>query len=312
MRENKKKVFITGALGFVGTHWCNFLLDKGFTVFAIDLKKQNIFHKNFIYYRRTVFDYKLIDRLIKKSNIVFHFAGIAEPLKYLTNTSQVINLTVKPSLHIVDQCCKYNKKLFFTSTSEIYGNLNKKKFKESDSRLLGPTTFSRWCYSTAKSLVEHYIIAKGNENKLDYIIFRLFNIYGPSLKGRVVDNFVNKALKNQNLKINGNGKQTRCFLYINDCMSAFFKVFNKKISKEIFNIGQDKEISIHNVAKKILKLTSSKSKIVLNSNNLKKYKGYQDIIKRVPDVTKLRKMTNWKPKIDLDKGLKLFIEDIKK
>ena len=95
-------------------------------------------------------------------------------------------------------------------------------------------------------------------------------------------------------------------------MSAFFKVFNKKISKEIFNIGQDKEISIHNVAKKILKLTSSKSKIVLNSNNLKKYKGYQDIIKRVPDVSKLRKMTNWKPKIDLDKGLKLFIEDIKK
>jgi UDP-glucose 4-epimerase len=308
----KKKVLVTGAMGFIGANWCKKLLDNNFIVYGVDLKKSSFKHKNFFYYRNTVFNHSLINKLIKKSDFVCHFAGIAEPLKYLTRTSEVIDLTIIPSINIVNQCSKLKKKLYFTSTSEVYGNLNKKKFNEKDDRLLGSTIYSRWCYSTAKALVEHYIIAKAKEKKLDYIIFRLFNVYGPNLKGRVVDNFIEKAINNQNLKINGNGKQTRCFLYIEDCMDAFYSIFSKKISREIFNIGEDKEINILNFAKKVVKLSKSKSKIVINSKQLKKFKGYQDIVKRVPDVTKLKKMTKWKPKFGLDDGLRLSIDKFKK
>ena len=109
------------------------------------------------------------------------FAGIAEPMLYLTNTTKVINLTVKPSFKIVELCVKYQKKILFTSTLRFMENL-RVPFNENDDRLLGSTNYSRWCYSTSKSLVEHLIIANGSENKLDYVIFRLFNVFGPGLK----------------------------------------------------------------------------------------------------------------------------------
>ena len=292
-------------------NWCKKLLDNDYIVYGLDLKKSKINHKNFIYYKDTVFNYSLVNRIIKKSHIVCHFAGIAEPMKYLTKTSEVIDLTINPSINIINECSKQKKKIYFTSTSEVYGNL-KKKFSENDDRLLGATTYSRWCYSTAKALAEHYIIAKAKEKNLDYIIFRLFNVYGSNLKGRVVDNFINKALNNKNLQINGNGRQTRCFLYIDDCMDAFYRIFSNNISREIFNIGEDHEITILNFAKKIIKLTNSKSKIIVNSKQLNKFKGYQDILKRVPNVSKLKKMTNWKPRFNLDQGLMATIEKVMK
>ena len=185
MRRNNKKskiFFVTGAMGFIGTHWCKKLLKEGHFVYGLDIKKNTIKNKNFKYYKQSVFNFRLLENLIKKSDIICHFAGIAEPKLYLTNTSQVINLTVKPSFRIVELCIKYKKKILFTSTSEVYGKSTKIPFKETDDRLLGSTNYSRWCYSTSKALVEHLIIAYGADKKLDYIIFRLFNVYGPGFK----------------------------------------------------------------------------------------------------------------------------------
>ncbi len=303
---------MTGAMGFIGTHWCKKLLSEGHTVYGLDIKKNTIKNKNFKYYKNTVFNYKLLENLTKKSDIVCHFAGIAEPKLYLTNTGQVINLTVKPSFKIVELCVKYKKKIFFTSTSEVYGKSTKIPFKENDDRLLGSTSYSRWCYSTSKSLVEHLIIANGVEKKLDYIIFRLFNVYGPGLKGRVVDNFILKALNQKPLLINGSGKQTRCFLYIDDCIDAFYRIFKKNIKKEIFNIGQNKEGTIIDLAKLIIRITGTKSKLILKSNQLKKFKGFQDIERRVPDNKKLKIKTSWKPMYSLEYGLRSMIADLTK
>lgn len=312
-KHKKKKIFfVTGAMGFIGTHWCKKLLDEGHYVYGLDIKKNTIKNKNFRYYKNTVFNYKLLINLIKKSDVVCHFAGIAEPQLYLTNTSQVINLTVKPSFKIVELCIKYNKKILFTSTSEIYGKSTKIPFNENDDRLLGSTNYSRWCYSTSKSLVEHLIIANGSDKKLNYIIFRLFNIYGPGLKGRVVDNFIRRAISQKPLLVNGNGKQTRCFLYIDDCIEAFYKIVVKNIKNEIFNIGQNREHSIKDLAKMIIKITGSKSKLVLGSNQLKKFKGYQDIDRRVPDNSKLKKIIKWKPIYSLEYGLRSMISDLTK
>jgi UDP-glucose 4-epimerase len=308
-----KKIFVTGAMGFIGTHWCKKLLGEGFKVCGLDIKKNTIKDKNFKFYKDSVFNYKLLEKLIKNTDYVCHFAGIAEPKKYITNTTKVINLTVKPSFKIVELCEKYRKKLFFTSTSEVYGKSENVPFNENDDRLLGSTSYSRWCYSTAKSLVEHLIIAYGIEKNLNYVIFRLFNVYGPGIKGRVVDNFLDKAIiEKKNIEINGNGEQTRCFLYIDDCIDAFFKIFKSKTKKEIFNIGENKEVKIKDLAKLIINLTGSKSKIIYRSNQMKKYRGFQDIKRRVPSNKKLKKFINWKPLYSLEYGLRSIISDMTK
>ena len=305
----KKNVLVTGAMGFVGSHWITRLTEEGHKVTGVDIKPlKNFFknNKNFKYIKASVFRYKLIEELVKKNDIICHFAGVAEPMQYLKKTKFTIQLTLLPSLKIVDFCTKYKKKLIFTSTSEIYGKLDKVPFKENSDRLLGSPQTNRWCYSTSKSLVEHYINANAKESNLKFIIFRLFNVYGPSLKGRVVDEFINKSLSNKKIMINGNGKQTRSFLFIDDCIDAFYKIFKKNVNNEVYNVGSDIEISMIDLAKKVKKICNSKSKIIFNSKKFTKVGGYEDILRRVPSVEKLKKQMKWTPTISLDEGLEIM------
>ena len=310
----KKKFLVTGAMGFVGTHWVKKLIEEGHIVTGVDIKPlDNYFKKikNFKFYKASIFDYELLVKLIKKNDIICHFAGVAEPMQYLKRTKYTIQLTLLPSLKIVDLCCKFKKKIYFTSTSEIYGKLKKIPFKEDSDRYLGSPQTSRWCYSTSKALVEHYITANAKESKLKFIIFRLFNVYGPGLKGRVVDEFINKSLLNQKILINGNGKQTRSFLFIDDCVDAFYKIFKKNVNNEVYNIGSDYEMSMIKLAKKVRKICNSKSKIIFNSKKFTKVGGYEDISRRVPSIDKLKKQMNWKPKMSLDNGLEIMKNHIK-
>ena len=290
-------------MGFVGSHWVKRLVKEGHQVTGLDIKPLDSYFKNlknFRYIKDTVFNYKVIEKEVKKNDIICHFAGVAEPMEYLKRTKFTIELTLLPSLKIVDFCSKYKKKLIFTSTSEIYGKLNKVPFKEDSDRFLGNPQTNRWCYSTSKSLVEHYISANLKENNLKFIIFRLFNVYGPGLNGRVVDEFINKSLRDQKILINGNGKQTRSFLFIDDCIEAFYEILRKNINNEVFNIGSDKEISIFNLAKKIKKICKSNSKIEFNSKKFTRIGGYEDISRRVPSIKKLKKTcimeASYKPK----------------
>jgi UDP-glucose 4-epimerase len=307
----KKKILVTGAKGFIGDHWCRKLISEGHKVDALDIKKNlnPIVSKNYKYYKKSVFSFRFLENLIKKNDYICHFAGIAEPQEYLKRPIDVIDLTITPSFEIIKLCNKYKKKIIFTSTSEVYGKSEKIPFSETDDRILGATQKKRWCYSTAKSMVEHNILAYNDQKKLEYIIFRLFNVYGSGLYGRVVDNFIKKAIKNEDILINGNGKQTRCFLYISDCIDAFYKiVFNNKIKNQIFNIGNNKETKIIDFAKTIKKILNSDSKIKINSNQMKKIGGYEDIYRRVPNINKLKYYIKWKPKVNLNNGLKSIIK----
>lgn len=310
----RKRILVTGAMGFIGSHWVKRLIDEGYKVTGIDIKPIAAHFKkkkNFKFVKASVFNTSLISNLVKKNDVICHFAGVAEPLEYLKKPTKTIQLTTIPSLKIIDLCCKFKKKIIFTSTSEIYGKLNKVPFKEDMDRLLGTPQTNRWCYSTSKSLVEHYITANGKDNNLKYIIFRLFNVYGPGLYGRVVDDFLTKSLSNKKILINGNGKQTRSFLYVDDCINAFYKVFKKNINNEVFNIGSDNEISVFKLAQKIKKICKSKSKVYFNSKKFTKIGGFEDIPRRVPCVDKLQKKTNWKPMIDLDRGLEIMKRHMK-
>jgi UDP-glucose 4-epimerase len=311
----KQKILVTGAAGFVGSHWVKRLLDEGHKVTGIDIKRFDISLKNvknFKFLKASVFDYELLEKLIKKHDIICHFAGVAEPMQYLKRTKYTIQLTLMPSLKIIDFCSKYKKKIIFTSTSEIYGKLNKVPFKENSDRFLGSPQTNRWCYSTSKSLVEHYINACSKENDLKFIIFRLFNVFGPGLKGRVVDEFINKSLLNKKIMINGNGQQTRSFLYIDDCINAFYQILKKNKNNQVYNVGSDNEISMIKLAKRIKKICNSKSQIIFNSKKFTKIGGYEDISRRVPSVDKLKKQMKWKPKINLDKGLQIMKDHIQK
>lgn len=308
MKHHKKlKIFVTGAMGFIGQHWCIKLLKEGHTVCGLDIKPKNkIFneYKNFKYYKNTVFNTNLIRRLVIKNEVICHFAGIANPKDYILEPVRVIEVTATASIKILELVKNTNKKFIYTSTSEIYGKSPKIPFKEKNDRLLGPTSMKRWCYSTSKALVEHYILALNEKNKLKFNIFRLFNVYGSGLTGRVVTDFIKLAKKNKDLVIFGNGNQTRAFLYVDDCMDAFYKILiNKKCENQIFNIGTNKETSIKEISKLIINLTKSKSKIRYKKISSFKIKGYEDIQRRLPDNNKLKKFIRWLPKTSLKEGL---------
>ncbi len=309
---NNKKILITGATGFLGYHLSMSLIKKNIKFTAVDIKsapKSISKSKNVTYLKRSIMDDKFLKKIIKNHDLIFHFAGIAEPERYLTNPLEVININLKPSLEIIKHCEDTKKILFYTSTSEIYGKNPKIPFKEDDDRLLGSTSTSRWCYSTAKSMVEHYLHATSMFKKINFISVRLFNIYGPNLKGRVVDGFIKRAIKNKDLEIYGNGKQTRCFLYVDDCISAFYQILkSKKNYNKTYNIGNDNEISISKFAKLVVKISKSRSKIKYRNAKKKLGLNYEDIPRRVPDLTKIKSI-GWKPRFTLEEGIKKTLKN---
>ena len=219
-----KTYFITGVMGFVGSHWAKNLLNSGNKVIGIDTNdtSHNLFdYTNFKFFNESIINNSSrLDEFIKKSDIFLHLASIAEPERYLKHPKTVIDISSIASFEIIQKCIKY-KKNFFTSTSEIYGKNKQIPFRENDDRHLGSTTIKRWCYSSSKAIVEHYLEACSFQDLLEYRIVRLFNIYGSNLKNRVVSRFVEKALNNEDLEINNKGKQTRCFTFIDDAIDAF-------------------------------------------------------------------------------------------
>lgn len=304
-----KTYFITGVMGFVGSHWAEKILKNGNKVIGIDIhddSKHLKDFKNFEFIKDTIIDNKLmLEKHIEKSDYVLHLASIAEPDQYMIRPKKIINIAAIAAIDIIDICFKLKKKIFFTSTSEIYGKNNSVPFSENDDRVLGSTTTKRWCYSTSKALVEHYLEASAINDGLDFRIVRLFNVYGPRLKGRVVSKFIEKALKNENLEINGSGNQTRCFTYIDDAINAFEKILDSENCKnQIFNVGTDKEISIRDFAKVVIKVLNSNSKLIDISYEKQFGNSYEDIQRRVPSIKKIKEFVDWEPSIFLEEGIK--------
>ncbi len=307
-----KKYLVTGAMGFIGSHWCEHLLSQGHKVYGIDIynsyPKLNK-HKNFIFIQDSITNLKVMKEYINKSDYVFHFASIAEPKQYIDSPRKVISVAGIAALNIIDFCRMAEKKIMFTSTSEIYGKNPKLPFNENDDRVLGPTSTKRWCYSSSKALAEHYLYACSDTKELDFIIVRLFNVYGPRLKGRVVSNYVNNCISNQDIYINNGGNQTRAFTYIDDVIDAFDLLFkNSKCLNNDFNIGNIKETSINDLAKLVLKVSESESNIIKIKDSEYYGKSYEDIDRRVPDVSKIKKFVKWKPKTSLRNGIKKMID----
>jgi len=313
-------ILITGGAGFIGSHLAEKLLKEEHTVCVIDNlstgKYSNIIHltkkKNFNYVIDSILNRDILEDLVKKSDQIYHLAAAVGVKYIIDNPLLSLQTNIGGAENVLEFANKYKKKVLMASTSEIYGKNDNIPFKEEDDRLLGSTHISRWSYSAAKAIDEFFALAYYREKKLPVVIVRCFNTVGPRQTGQygmVIPKFVRNALLNHPITIFGDGKQTRCFCDVDDVTDGMIKLMNnKKAVGEIFNIGNDKSISIEELAHKIKKLTNSKSKIEYVNYEDAYEEGFEDMRHRKPDLSKVIKLIDYKPKYNLEQILKRTID----
>jgi len=312
------RFLITGGAGFIGSHLAEELLranHKGIVLDDLSTGRyENIEHllknKNFEFVEGTILNATLVDKLVEQVDAIFHLAAavgvdliVKKPLESLTTN-------IKGSEIVLDTALRYHKKILITSTSEIYGKNINGPLKENDDRILGSPLKTRWSYSTAKAVDEMLAYIYWKEKKLPSVIVRLFNIVGPrqtGAYGMVVPRFIEQALRNEPITVYGTGKQSRCFLYVKDVVGALIKLIEEpKAVGEVFNIGSQEEVTIEALADQIIKITKSKSRVEYIPYEKAYEEGFEDMQRRVPDITKIHKMIGFKSNFSLSQ----IIEDI--
>ncbi|MDD5259866.1 MAG: GDP-mannose 4,6-dehydratase [bacterium] len=312
----QKRALITGGAGFIGSHLSEELLDRGFRVTVIDDlstgRKENIAHllKNihFKFYKNTIMNEPLMARLVRNCDIVYHMAAAVGVKYILDNPIQAIVTNVTGTEKVIRLADKYHKKMILASTSEIYGKTVDSASRETDDRLVGPTSVNRWSYSNNKALDEFLALAYYKERKLPVVIVRLFNCVGPRQLGRygmVLPRFIQSALDNRPITVYGDGSQSRTFTYVKDVVWAIATLsLAKKAEGKIFNVGNDHAITINDLAKRIKKQTGSRSKIVHISYAKafgKMAADFEDMGCRIPDITRIKKTIKYSPCYNIDR-----------
>ena len=312
------KLLITGGAGFIGSHLAEELLAKGQQVVVLDNlstgRYENIEHlfkiKNFGFVEGDILNAVLMDKLVEQVDAVFHLAAAVGVNLIVSRPLESLTTNIKGSEIVLDAALRYRKKILITSTSEIYGKNVNGPLKEDDDRILGSPLKSRWSYSTAKAVDEMLAYIYWKEKKLPSIIVRLFNTVGPrqtGAYGMVIPRFVSQALKNEDITVYGTGEQSRCFLHVKDTVGALIKLMNEpKAVGEVYNIGSQEEITIEKLAQEIILATNSKSKIIHVSYTQAYEEGFEDMQRRVPDISKVNKLIGFSPMISLAR----IIEDV--
>jgi len=301
---------ITGAMGFVGSHLAEALLRRGKTVWGIDLaepeyRDELLSYRNFHFVLDTIKNEEALVKLIDKADCVCHLAAIANPATYVENPHKVMDITMQMGVRVAELAQLREKLFFYTSTSEVYGRNPKVPWAESDDRILGATTINRWCYATAKAAVEHFILASHQRGYLDFLIVRLFNVYGPRLRGRVVYQFIQRALQGKPMLVHGDGNQTRCFTFIDDAIDAFIRLLETPATfNRIYNIGSTAEHSLKQLAQVVQKTADNHVDIVFEPHAASYGESYEDIPRRVPDVQRIKEAIGWEAATSLEEGVK--------
>ncbi|MEA1971680.1 MAG: GDP-mannose 4,6-dehydratase [Candidatus Cloacimonadota bacterium] len=314
------KILITGGAGFIGSHLSEKLLEMKNIVVAYDNlstgKLSNIKHlrqdKNFKFVLGSVLDIETMEDIIKDCDQIYHLAAAVGVKYIIDNPLQSLQTNIAGTENVLELANKYKKKVLVASTSEIYGKSDKVPFKEDADRLLGSTHISRWSYSTAKAVDEFLALAFYREKKLPVVIVRFFNTVGPRQSGQygmVIPRFVKNALLNHQINVFGDGKQSRCFADVLDVVNAIISLMSKKEAVgQIYNLGNTEEITINDLAKTIKEMTNSKSKIELVEYANAYEEGFEDMRKRIPDLSKIGKLIGYKPKYKLKNILKRVID----
>jgi UDP-glucose 4-epimerase len=312
------KVFITGGAGFIGSHLCDALVARGDEVSILDNlstgSKENIAHLEgkIKVSQGDIRDKDLVEALVAESELVLHMAAALGVDNILENPIESISTNFYGSEVVLNAAQKYDKRILIASTSEIYGKNTKQPLSETDDRVIGAPQKLRWTYSDAKALEEataHFLFLTKH---LKVTTIRFFNTVGPRQTGKygmVIPRFVKAATENKPLKIFGDGSQSRVFCHVSDSVKAILALSgNNKTIGEVFNIGGKGEISILELAKLIIDHTKSKSEVTFTNYEDAYAAGFEDMARRVPDVSKLTSFTGWEPKL----GLTKIIEDVSK
>ena len=316
----KEKVLVTGGAGFIGSHLCDLLIKNGHHVVAIDdlstgsLEniKDLISRSNFQFVRETIANKQVLDRLCSEANIVIHLAAAVGVKLIVENPVHTINANIFGTESVLSTANRYGCKVLIASSSEVYGKGTQIPFKETDDRLMGPTTHSRWAYANSKAVDEFLGLAYYKQYRLPVIIMRFFNTIGPRQTGRygmVVPRFVRQALQGKDLQVYGDGKQTRCFVDVSDVIHAIMSLaLQPEAIGEVFNIGNTEEISIRQLADRIIKLTDSTSEVQYVPYEKAYAPGFEDMRRRVPSIEKIRNLINFMPQFNLEDSLIRIIE----
>ena len=317
------KALVTGGAGFIGSHLTERLLKDGNKVAIIDnlstgnLENIEIFknHAGLEFVEGDIRNTELIEPLVEQSDVIYHLAAAVGVKLIAEDPVHTIETNIGGTEIVLNTANKFGKKILIASSSEVYGKSEAVPFLEDDDIVLGSTCLSRWSYACTKAVDEFLGLAFYQQYGLDVIIGRFFNTIGPRQTGQygmVVPRFIQKALKNETLQIYGTGKQTRCFCYVADLVKAIIGLMNcRQASGKVYNIGNNEEITIEELADKIVKITGSRSKKEFVPYEIAYGRPMEDMMRRVPSVERIKKTIDWEPKTSLDETLKLITESLK-
>jgi len=312
------KVLITGGAGFIGSHLCDSLVTRGFKVSILDNlstgSNNNVSHlmDKIEVFQGNIKDQKLVESLVSDSDLVFHMAAAVGVKTILKNPIESMSTNFAGSEIVLNACAKFDKKIVIASTSEIYGKNMNQPLSETDDRIMGAPQKLRWSYADSKALEEAMAYALYLTKNLKVITVRFFNVVGPRQSGSygmVLPRFVKAALNDNNVEVFGDGNQKRVFCHVLDAIDAIIKLTEiEKSVGQVFNIGGSEEISIKELAQEVIKQTNSNSKVTFMTYNDSYGEGFEDMQRRVPDLTKIQDYISWKPTY----SLKQIILDVAK
>jgi UDP-glucose 4-epimerase len=317
------RILITGGSGFIGSHLSDALLDAGHQVYVLDDLStgsiDNIAHlkgrPGFHYTIDTVFNDSLVAELVDRADVIFHLAAAVGVKLIVQEPVHTIETNVHGTEVILRHAAKKKKLVFIASTSEVYGKSAAVPFREDADLVMGATTRHRWAYACSKALDEFLALAYWKEKKLPTIICRFFNTVGPRQTGQygmVVPTFVRQALAGEPITVFGDGTQSRSFTYVGDVVGALLKLMvEPRAIGQVFNLGNSEEVTIRSLAERIKQHTGSKSPIHVIPYDQAYEAGFEDMPRRVPDLTKVRNLIGYEPKVGLDEIIQHVVADLK-
>lgn len=306
------KALITGGAGFIGSHLTELLLGQGHSVTILDNlstgRYENVAHLDgrpeFQAVVGDILNEKLVDKLVERCDAIFHLAAAVGVELIIKKPLESMMTNIRGSEVVLEMAHRYRKKVLVASTSEIYGKNSHGPLREDTDRILGSPLKTRWSYSTSKAVDEILAFVYWKEKNVPTIIVRLFNTVGPRQSGAygmVIPRFVSQALAGIPLVVHGDGKQSRCFLHVRDTVGALARLIEQPAAVgQVFNVGSQEEVTIQELAQKVIKLTGSRSKVEFVPYEKAYEEGYEDMPRRMPDISKIRQLIGFEPTLNLD------------